>query len=391
MVLNGRALKNMRKYKMEMVLEVHPYDITELAGKRRRCQTYVKDGDSRRLICSADKDGLFEKLYDFYFVHNGTSSMTMDKLFQEWLVYKEAVTDSLKTIRRHEQHWNKYFAHLKSKKVASYDRLELQKECNQLVKTNNLSSREWQNIKTILSGMFYYASEKHYIQDDIMRDVKITVKFRQVNKKIGKTETFLTDELDALIRYLNAEFARTHDMAILAVRFNFFVGCRVGELVALKWCDFLDIQHLHVCREEIKESVHDGDKWKDVYTVVEHTKTHTDRIIPLMPGAIRILNDIRLKMAPGSSDDDFIFMRDGSRITSRQINYVLEKACKKIGIPVKRSHKIRKTVASRLSAGNVPLDSIREMLGHSNLSTTLGYIYNPLSEKETYALMSKAL
>ena len=65
-----------------------------------------------------------------------------------------------------------------------------------------------------------------------MRDVKITVKFRQVNKKTGKTETFLTDELDALIRYLNAEFARTHDMAILAVRFNFFVGCRVGELVA---------------------------------------------------------------------------------------------------------------------------------------------------------------
>lgn len=71
--------------------------------------------------------------------------------------------------------------------------------------------------------------------------------------------------------------------------------------------------------------MHDGDKWKDVYTVVEHTKTHTDRIIPLMPGAIRILNDIRLKMSPGSSDDDFIFMRDGSRITSRQINYVLRR------------------------------------------------------------------
>lgn len=63
--------------------------------------------------------------------------------------------------------------------------------------------------------MFYYASEKHYIQDDIMRDVKITVKFRQVNKKTGKTETFLTDELDSLIRYLNAEFARTHDMLSL--------------------------------------------------------------------------------------------------------------------------------------------------------------------------------
>lgn len=100
---------------------------------------------------------------------------------------------------------------------------------------------------------------------------------------------------------------------------------------------------------------------------------------------------MRLNRPSGSSDDDFIFVRDGERITSRQINYVLEKACTKLGIPVKRSHKIRKTVASRLSAGNVPLDSIREILGHSNLSTTLGYIYNPLSEKETYVLMSKAL
>ena len=152
-----------------------------------------------------------------------------------------------------------------------------------------------------------------------------------------------------------------------------------------------NLQHLHICREELKESVRFGDSWKDIYTVSEHTKTYTDRIVPLVPSAIAILNHIRLKMAHNISGDDFIFTRNGIRITSRQINYVLEKACKKLGITVKRSHKIRKTVASRLSIGDVPLDSIREMLGHANLSTTLGYIYNPLSEKETYSLMSRAL
>lgn len=177
----------------------------------------------------------------------------------------------------------------------------------------------------------------------------------------------------------------------MAVRFNFYIGCRVGELVALKWCDYEEIKHLHICREEIKESVRCGESWKDVYTVVNHTKTNRDRFVPLHPKAIRLLNNLRLKMAYNASDDDFIFMRDGHRLTSRQINYTLEKACTKIGIPVKRSHKIRKTVASRLNAGDVPLDSIREMLGHSSLSTTLGYIYNPLSDKETYTLLTKAL
>ena len=55
------------------------------------------------------------------------------------------------------------------------------------------------------------------------------------------------------------------------------------------------------------------------------------------------------------------------------------------------SHKIRKTYASRLSANGVPIDCIRENLGHSNLATTLEYIYNPLTESETYELIKNAL
>lgn len=84
-------------------------------------------------------------------------------------------------------------------------------------------------------------------------------------------------------------------------------------------------------------------------------------------------------------------MRNGKRITSRQIAYVLEKYAKRQGVPTKSTHKMRKTFASNLNASGVPLDCIRELLGHSDLNTTLGYIYNPLTEKETYALISKAL
>ena len=52
---------------------------------------------------------------------------------------------------------------------------------------------------------------------------------------------------------------------------------------------------------------------------------------------------------------------------------------------------MRKTYANNLNANGVSLDYIREMSGLSNLSTTLEYIYNPLTEKETYDLISKAL
>jgi len=52
---------------------------------------------------------------------------------------------------------------------------------------------------------------------------------------------------------------------------------------------------------------------------------------------------------------------------------------------------MRKTYASLLSANGVPLNAIRELLGHSDLQTTLGYIYNPLTDSETADLIAKAV
>ena len=120
------------------------------------------------------------------------------------------------------------------------------------------------------------------------------------------------------------------------------------------------------------------------YDIVEHTKTNRDRFVVLVPKAVNLLQKL-------DRDGDYIFMRDGSRITSRQIAYVLEKYAERQGVAAKSTHKMRKTYASNLNANGVPLDCIRELLGHSSLSTTLGYIYNPLTEKETYDLISRAL
>ena len=83
--------------------------------------------------------------------------------------------------------------------------------------------------------------------------------------------------------------------------------------------------------------------------------------------------------------------RNGERVTSRQIAYILEKYAERQGLQTKSTHKMRKTYASLLASNGVPLDAIRELLGHTDLSTTLGYIYNPLPEKDTYELISKAL
>jgi integrase len=156
------------------------------------------------------------------------------------------------------------------------------------------------------------------------------------------------------------------------------LGLRVGELVALKWSDLCDDSHLHIVREEIRNQVDNS------IEVVEHTKTNRDRFVVVIPKARDILKKIE-------QTGDYIFMRDGERITSIRIATILRKYARHQGVNLKSSHKIRKTYASNLNACGVPLDCIREMLGHSSLNTTLGYIYNPLTDSETYDLISKAL
>ena len=367
--------------KKDTILKMHPYAITPPSTANGRWQTCYKDEKGKRKnIKAQSKEELLDKLIPIYFANTHIDNLTFYGLYEEWLAYKATVTNSSNTIKRHKQHYRKYFepSALHNMKIKKIDELILEQECNRIVKEFNLSRKEWCNIKTILNGMFTYSIRKRYLVDNPMDKVEIYVKYRQIVKKTGRTETYNTEELKELNRYLDKMYTETEDVAFLAVKINFLLGLRVGELAALKWEDCKDLSHLHIVREEVRNQE------TNQYEVVEHTKTNRDRFVILIPKAVSILEKI-------PKQGKYIFMRDGERITSRQIAYVLEKFAERQGVRTKSTHKMRKTYASNLNANGVPLDCIREMLGHSNLSTTLEYIYNPLTEKETYDLITKAL
>lgn len=367
--------------KRENILKMHPYAITPPSTENGRWQTCYKDEKGKRKnIKAQSKEELLDKLIPIYFANTHIDNLTFYGLYEEWLAYKATVTNSSNTITRHKQHYRKYFepSVLHNMKIKKIDELILEQECNRIVREFNLSRKEWCNIKTILNGMFTYSIRKKYLVDNPMDKVEIYVKYRQIVKKTGRTETYNTEELKELNQYLDKMYTETEDVAFMAVKINFLLGLRVGELTALQWEDCKDLSHLHIVREEVRNQE------TNQYEVVEHTKTNRDRFVILIPKAVSILEKI-------PKQGKYIFMRDGERITSRQIAYVLEKFAERQGVRTKSTHKMRKTYASNLNANGVPLDCIREMLGHSNLSTTLEYIYNPLTEKETYDLITKAL
>lgn len=375
------VLDTLMATKREQIIKMHAYAITPPATEGGRWQTCYKDSSGKRKNIKAQtKEELLDKLIPVYLSNSHLDNLTFYGLYEEWLEYKATVTNSVNTIKRHKQHYKKYFepSVLHGMKIKKIDELILEKECNRIVKEFNLPRKEWCNAKGILNGMYEYAVRKKYLAENPMSKVQILVKYRQVVRKTGKTETYNSEELSALNEFLDRMYAESLDASFLAVKLNFLLGLRVGELVALKWSDLCDDNHLHIVREEIR------DQTANSYEVVEHTKTNRDRFVILVPNAISILKRIERQ-------GEYIFMRDGKRITSIRIATILRKFARYEGMPLKSSHKMRKTYASNLNANGVPLDCIREMLGHSNLNTTLGYIYNPLTESQTYDLITKAL
>lgn len=367
--------------KREKLKAIHPFAITPPSEKNPRWQTYYKNADgSRKLFRAQTEEELLDKLIPIYFPKKDIDNLTFGALYEEWLSYKSTIANSPNTIKRHKQHYTKYLEKsvLHKKKLSQIDELLLEQECNRIVKEFNLPRKEWCNVKTILNGMYEYAIRKKYITENLMNKVQIHIKFRQVVRKTGKTETFNTDELADLNSFLDRMYAETQDTSFLAVKVNLLLGLRVGELVSLRWDDWCDENHLHIVREEVR------DQTTNKITVVEHTKTNQDRFVVVIPKAKAILNKI-------DRQGDYIFIRDGERITSIRIATILRKYARYQGTILKSSHKLRKTFASNLNAAGVPLDCIREMLGHASLQTTLGYIYNPLSEQQTYDLISSAL
>lgn len=56
--------------------------------------------------------------------------------------------------------------------------------------------------------------------------------------------------------------------------------------------------------------------------------------------------------------------------------------CNKADIDVKSAHDIRRTVASELFNNGVPVEIIRNYLGHSDIKTTWGYILDKEKDPE---------
>ena len=70
---------------------------------------------------------------------------------------------------------------------------------------------------------------------------------------------------------------------------------------------------------------------------------------------------------------ELIFSTTDSPFPERIINEYLERYCKRLKIPYRSSHKLRKTALSNLVNAGVSLNTVKNFAGHVDETTTLKY------------------
>ncbi len=167
---------------------------------------------------------------------------------------------------------------------------------------------------------------------------------------------------------LKNERRRLRDAAILEVLYS--CGLRASECVALDW-DQVDFD-LGVVR------VLEGKGGKQrVVPIGRHALDALDTYKRAWSGWLESRGSETTPSAGGDDDRRAVFLNlRGTRLSSRSVGRVVERALRVAGIQTKASpHSLRHSFATHLLEHGADLRAIQEMLGHSSISTTQKYTH----------------
>jgi len=340
--------------------------------------------NKRRMIAKKNKTDLEDVIVEYYSAiddnkYISENTYTVESLFREWLDYKSSLTSATSYTKRISVDWNKYYksSDIVKMPIKDLNYIILNKWSHDMIKKYELTKKQYYNMSVIMRQIFIYANELNIIDDNPFLKVRIGRNFfRQVSKPNNESQVFITDEQVKLSEEIKKRAANNKScISPLIILLNFQLGLRIGELVAIKWCDITD-DYIHIRRMEQALYKSESDKLvRNGCHIVNHTKSSAgDRMIYLNSNAKKILEEIRnISNTYEYYDDDFIYIssKTGKRGSSRGLSKYLQELCISCDIVPKGNHKIRKTQISRMFDSGININTIREQAGHEDERTSL--------------------
>jgi integrase len=324
----------------------------------------------RKPISSTNYIGLIEKLYDHFF---GTTALTMEVYFETWMQWRateSSVTE--KTIKENRFLWNALLKDQEITKVPLNSLLvkDYIRYFRIITKDRQLTRKRFNDLKSIMNGILYLAVENEVIDHNCLRDIN----FKQFAFKAEENniKPYTEEERLQIINHLGDDF---YD---LAIKLDFHLVLRIGELKGLKWEDVKGDTIF------IRRFIDDQNK------VIDDIKGHTSqgkRQMPLTANAQKILEQIRCQ----NSDSEYIFIRNGQPLATVTFNRHLKKCCEELGIEYRSSHKLRFSTASIMYKNGMEDTELQKLLGHTSLNMTHHYLRSLTSQEDTASKMRAIL
>uniref|UniRef100_A0A7V4LBV5 Site-specific integrase n=1 Tax=Desulfobacca acetoxidans TaxID=60893 RepID=A0A7V4LBV5_9BACT len=188
-----------------------------------------------------------------------------------------------------------------------------------------------------LKHMFNKAIEWGLMKENPAKTVKLFRKTRNRDRFLNQEE---------IIRFL--AHLPGHQQAMM--QFALLTGLRKANILNLKWSQ-VDLGHasLHIPADEAKGG--------------------RDLRLPLAPEAVELLSGL-----PRHPESDYVFYKENGR-PYRDIYSGFRLAVKKAGLEDVTIHTLRHTVGSHLVMNGVDLATVKDLLGHRDIRTTLRYAH----------------
>ena len=368
------------------VNEVHERSIWTQAKKGKNGSTTIMwlTRLGNRQVSSTTEEGLYEKIYYYYKTGNpylaNRNQHTLRYLFPRFMNdYKAYDNVTGKTLQEYQQRWKRYYEPypIVDRCIEDIRPIEWKQFFQKMVKENNLTKSQFQDIRTIANGLFEYAVDLEIVDCNRIRDLNYR-RFPYAESAVYnsvKAKAFTAEQIVSLRVWCYNELANEKKKPIYpyCILWNMSMGLRFGELAALAWEDVDFEQKIITIHSQMVSQVDmiDGEFVSKGRKIVNHLKSHEKpRMLPLLSENIEFLQKIReLKL-----DDEYVFPPGHFRY--KTYNDKIKEAAAAIGLSAKdfHTHCLRATAATSIYLSTKDLYLTQAMMGHTTPEMTQKYI-----------------
>lgn len=391
--------RNLWKGEYQKPSGIYEYRYTDALGKthsvysRRLTQTDKVSPEKQDEPCLRELERQIERDRQDGINTALAEKLTLNAFFEDYINNKPGLKQSTRT--NYKYMYKKYVSDsLGLKKISQIKYSDILKFYNYLITDIGFKPRSMEVLHTILHPIFTIAVRDGYIRtnptDGAMTEIK-----NSHNCENGKRHALTEVQQSAFMNYISGSQKYSHWLPLFTVFLG--TGCRVGELIGLRWedCDFenklININHNLIYRLQ--------DNGKCEFHITNPKTQAGIRVIPMLNEVkAALLKERKTQEKTGFNETvidgyrGFIFKNRFETVFSPHlINRAIDRIIKDYNsdetvkaksenrdpllLPHFTVHNLRHTFCTRFCENETNLKIIQEIMGHSDIKTTMD-IYN---------------